>query len=168
MLRETPGAVLLSPLALGSIALIAGNDLWLKRQHPGFVSGKLSDVGLCILLPLVIAAALEWAQVLLRRPITPHATFACLLAATYFVLVKTYAPATHAHLAILTHLVPAHRFRAVTDPTDLLALPFVLLAYRAQKAINRGETAWFSSASRADRRAARWGAARRAGYASRL
>ncbi len=141
MPRETPGAVLLSPLALGSIALIVANDLWLKRQHPGFVSGKLSDVGLCILLPLVIAATIEWTQALLRRPLAPHATFACLLAATYFVLVKTYAPATHAHLALLSYLVPTHRFRAVTDPTDLLALPFMWLAYRAQKPTKRRETA---------------------------
>lgn len=141
MLRETPGRALLSPLALGSVALIVGNDLWLKRQHPGFLSGKLSDVGLCILLPLVIAAAIEWTQALLRRPQVPHATFACLLAATYFVLLKTYPPATHAHLALLSHLVPKHRFRAVTDPTDLLALPFMWLAYRAQRATKRPETA---------------------------
>lgn len=141
MLRRTPGAVLLSPLALGSVALIVGNDLWLKRQHPGFWSGKLSDVGLCILLPLVIAAAIEWAQALLRRPLAPHAAFACLVAATYFVLVKTYAPATQAHLALLSHLVPSHRFSAVTDPSDLLALPFMGLAYRAQKATKRPETA---------------------------
>lgn len=125
-------SVLLSPTALASAALIVVNDAWLKRSHAGFLSGKLSDVGLSVLLPLVVLAVLEELPAL-RRAAHRH-LLACGIALGYFVLVKCVPAATHLHVAALSALVPGVRFRAVTDPTDLVCLPAALLAVRAMRA----------------------------------
>jgi hypothetical protein len=123
-------------MAFGSAALVVFNDLWLKRHHPGVWSGKLSDVGLCVFLPLFIAAALEygalgWARVTRRPSALPRVDLlACAVAVVYFTAIKAWPAATHAHVAWLSALVPRWRFRAVTDPTDLLCLPAVVLAWR--------------------------------------
>ena len=123
------------PIAFGSALLVVWNDLWLKRQHPGVWSGKLSDVGLCIFLPLFLAAALQygaagWALVTRR----PRAAWrldiaACVIAASYFTAIKIWPAATHAHVAWLTAVVPHAKFRAITDPTDLLCLPAIAVAW---------------------------------------
>lgn len=139
-----PGVALLSPTAALAGLLIVVNDLWLKRSHPSWLSGKLSDVGLCVLLPLATVAALEWMRApctfLVRRMRGTEATSApppvtldwlgCAIAAGYFVAVKIWPWATQAHVAWLAALFPRLRFAAVTDPSDLLALPCMLLAWR--------------------------------------
>lgn len=138
------GAALLSPTAALAGLLIVVNDLWLKRFHPSWLSGKLSDVGLCILLPLATVAALEWLRasymLLTRRirgvdaaPAPPPVALdrlGCVIAAGYFVAVKIWPWATQAHVAWLAALFPRLRFAAVTDPSDLLTLPCMLLAWR--------------------------------------
>lgn len=126
-----PGAVLLSPIALASAALIAWNDLWLKRHHPGILSGKLSDIGLCIFLPIFIAAALEWSAHLVGRRAPRASSIACAIAAFYFSAIKVWPVATHAHVAWLSLVVPRWHFRAVTDPTDLVCLPAIAIAWWA-------------------------------------
>ena len=127
-----PGAALLSPAALGSAALIIANDLWLKRQHPGLVSGKLSDLGLCIFLPLFLAAVIEWTLHVLGRRVAVNVS-ACILAASYFAAVKVFPAATRAHVEWLSLLVPRWHFRAVTDPTDLVCLPAIAVAWWTMK-----------------------------------
>jgi hypothetical protein len=124
----TPGAALLSPVAFASLAVILTNDLWLKRQHPGLLSGKLSDLGLCVFLPLFVAAVIEWAVLLLGSRVRVTA-LPCALAALYFVAIKVWPSATHAHVAGLSLLVPRWHFRAVTDPPDLVCLPALALAW---------------------------------------
>lgn len=124
----TPGAALLTPVAIASALLVAWNDLWLKRHAPGLVSGKLSDVGLCVFLPLFIAAALEWLGLLAGRRVRARSS-ACAIAAAYFTLIKVWPVATHAHVAWLSVLVPSWHFRATTDPTDLLCLPAMVIAW---------------------------------------
>jgi hypothetical protein len=139
---SVPGAALISPAAFASAVLIVWNDLWLKRQHPGVLSGKLSDIGICIFLPLLIAAVLEWADagrsVVDRRArrIPPmHVQIAaCAITIVYFAAIKSCPLATHAHVAWLSAIAPGWRFRAVTDPTDLLCLPAVIVAWRALSA----------------------------------
>ena len=99
------------------------------------MSGKLSDVGLCFLFPVLIAAALEWALYLvtIRRRFTPRPGLyagSAWLAAAYFVLIKAFPAGARLHVEILSALVPSHRFVAVADPTDLVCLPLVAVAYR--------------------------------------
>lgn len=133
--RLIPAEFLLRPEPAAAALLIAFNDFWLKPHHAGVVSGKLSDVGLCFLFPLVIAAVLEWTLRLLtpRKPFAPPRALyvgSVTLAAGYFVLIKALPEGARLHVAVLTSLVPSHRFLAVADPTDLVCLPLMVIAYR--------------------------------------
>ena len=130
MTREMPGAVLLSPAAVASAIVVLVNDLWLKRVHPGVLSGKLSDLALCVFFPLFLFAVFEWAGAVSRRLRIERAdVVACFVAGAYFAAIKAWPAATHAHVAWLSALVPGWRFRAVSDPTDLLCLPAMALAW---------------------------------------
>jgi len=134
--RRVPGELLLRPAPLVAAAVIAFNDFCLKPRHPGVLSGKLSDIGLCFFFPVFLAAVLEWAAWLLvdlprSRPLVVrsglhHAGAA--FGALYFVLIKLFPAGARAHVAWLTALVPGKHFRAIADPTDLLCLPIVGLA----------------------------------------
>jgi hypothetical protein len=92
------------------------------------VTGKLSDVAGLIVFPLV-ACALVRAFVRVR----PERVLAAAIAATMigFALVKLWPPATHACAvamgALQAPLSPSP-VMIVRDPTDLLALPFALVA----------------------------------------
>jgi hypothetical protein len=142
---------LLSLPALGAVALLAFNDLWLKRWHPGVVSGKLSDVALVVLMPLAAVALLEWASVLARKgallPSRHLDTVGTLVALAYFVAVKAWPTATELHLRALGALLPRWHYRAVTDPTDLACLPFALVAWGWLRARRRAATALAPAAS---------------------
>ena len=113
---------LLHPIALGSIALLLINDHYLKLHHPSWVTGKLSDVAGLVFFPLLLAAIVR-----------VRVETAAVATAIVFALVKTVPAATEIYrhglglvqLAIGGDGTPVE---AVTDPSDLLALPFVLLA----------------------------------------
>ena len=61
MSRDRRGlAALVHPVALVALAAWIANDHFLKRLHPGLVSGKLSDVACLIVVPLLAIAA--WAS----------------------------------------------------------------------------------------------------------
>jgi hypothetical protein len=129
---------LLGAAPLGAALLVAFNDFWLKRHHPGIMSGKLSDVGLCFFFPLLVAAATEWVLWLVAALTKPQQALpqwtlyaaSCWFSAAYFTAIKLFDGGAKLHVELLSALLPAHRFRAVADPTDLLCLPIVWLAYR--------------------------------------
>lgn len=135
--RPVPGDILLHAAPLGAALLVAFNDFFLKPRHPGFVSGKLSDVGLCFFFPVFIAAVLEWADWLFvdlprSRPFVRRRGLlraGVVLGALYFIAIKLVPAAADAHAGALHALVPGRRFRAVADPTDLWCLPMVGLAW---------------------------------------
>ncbi len=132
---------LLRPTALLAIALLVINDHVLKAQVPGLVTGKLSDVAGLIFFPLLLAALAE--QVGLRggRAAVIAAAIATGLA---FAAIKLWAPAADLYrlgLAALqwpfraiaaavtdTALPSLGRVQLVQDPTDLLALPALLVS----------------------------------------
>lgn len=116
---------LLHPIALASIALLLVNDHYLKSEYPSWFTGKLSDVAGLVVFPLVLAA-------LTRMPVA----WAAAATAIVFALVKVVPAATDAYrhaLGVLQILIggDGRPVEAVTDPTDLVALPFVLLAISA-------------------------------------
>jgi hypothetical protein len=116
---------LFAPLPLAAVALLALNDHVLKARFPGPVTGKLSDVAGCFVLPLFLSAALSFAvpgRARLRIAVGAIATV------VLFASVKLW-PAAAAFVAAALSL-GAGRSRIVCDPTDLAALPLVALAVR--------------------------------------
>lgn len=148
---RAPGALLLSPTALVALLTLVVNDQLLKRVCPGVLSGKLSDVAGMILFPLVLHAAAELAAARAGRPLSMRASFRTLTALVVatmlgFTLVELTAFGDTAYrvglgalqwpfqavLRLLTGSgLPSLRpVSATPDVTDLLALPFGLIALR--------------------------------------
>jgi hypothetical protein len=146
---RTPGALLLHPLALGALFVLLLNDQVLKRVSPGALSGKLSDAAGMVLFPLVLHAIVELGAAKIGRALSERRSFRALLAlvgATWvgFTLVEMTAFGDVLYRVGLGALqwpfrallklasgagVPSLRPVAATpDPTDLLTLPFGLLA----------------------------------------
>ena len=137
---DVPGAALLGLWPAVAAAALAFNVFYLRRHHRGLLSGKLSDFAINFLLPIALVSAAEWSLALLRlfRPrVEPRLGplgigIACLVSASYFAVLKTWPPFTHAHRALLSILdIPfggGRSFRNLADPTDLIALVMVPLA----------------------------------------
>ncbi|MEO1271890.1 MAG: hypothetical protein AAFX99_27665 [Myxococcota bacterium] len=132
-----PGRYLLHPYVLAAIVLIIVNDAVLKPHYPGLLSGKLSDVGLCFLLPVFLTSAVEWASwgwaTLRRETWSPsgwvvHAA-SCGVTVGYFSALQLWPAFVEFHLAMLRTLVPGQNFVVTMDPWDLVTLPMTGLAW---------------------------------------
>jgi len=129
-----PGACLLRPLPLLAAAVVASNDLWLKPQNPGgWLEGKLSDLGICLLLPVVLVSLWEWAHYALRGARSPASAAvklaACGITAAYFTMLQLWPAFGELHMRLLARVAPFINHTLYRDPTDLLALVMVPLAY---------------------------------------
>jgi len=117
-----PARALLHPLWWIALVLWVVNDHWLKGRGllPGAVTGKLSDLAGLIVAPVLLAALLD-----ARRRSSAVACFA--VVAAWFVAINTSAGAAAAweQLAAAVAL-PWH---GTCDPTDLLALPAIVLGW---------------------------------------
>ncbi len=157
-LDDTPrtAELLLHPLILAAIALMLLNDHVLKQHFGGWVTGKLSDVAGLSYFPVWLYALCiclmpnRWLSPQRRIRVLWLGTVATALA---FIAIKTMAAATEVYCVALAALQwpiravfewistatlpPLIPVSAVTDPTDLLALPFVIvgivLARRAHR-----------------------------------
>jgi hypothetical protein len=118
-----------SPLPLAAVALLAANDHLLKRAWPGAVTGKLSDLAGCFVLPLFVSAALAVAT-----PWPARRRLAVGAAATvlFFGALKL-SPAVAGAVALALDAVWRPFGGAggpiAADPTDLVALPLALVAF---------------------------------------
>lgn len=131
---DVPGAGLLHPVALLALGLLIVNDRLLKHSHPGWLTGKLSDVsGLCF-FPLLLLAMVEWCRFAagVRRWHTPRwgAPAAALTTGLMFSLINLSPVAGGAYvraLRALWRLLGQHGMAASVahwvDPGDLIALP---------------------------------------------
>lgn len=122
------------PVGIAAVATLVLNDHVLKHAYPGLVTGKLSDIAGMIFFPLLLAC-------FGRRRIV----LACFATAIVFTLVKTAPwandlyrvtwgamqwPFRAAHAWVAHREAPGlARVVLVRDPSDLLAVPFVLVAY---------------------------------------
>jgi hypothetical protein len=125
--RRPPGAALAwagHPGTLLGLLLLVVNDHLLKREWPGPVTGKLSDVAGMLVAPPLLAVALALTR---RRSSDRQAAVALALTGAGFLLAKTSAAGarTASQLWSLTG-VPT---RILADPTDLLALPVLAVAW---------------------------------------
>jgi hypothetical protein len=136
-----PGIRLVSIKPLFAATLIAFNVFYLRRFHPGFVSGKLSDLGINFFLPVLLFSISEWVKFGLclarRRRFTPLGRRTALVSTgvsvAYFVCLKIMPAFTGWHIALLRVLAvpfPMNtNFRNLTDPTDLVTLAVAPLAF---------------------------------------
>jgi hypothetical protein len=148
-LSAVPGDGLLHPLVLAAIGLLLVNDHVLKAAWPGLVTGKLSDFAGLLFFPLFLQAAAEVGGALAGRPLVANQrVLAVAIAATAaaFIAIQLWPVAAEAyavslgHLQWLAGLLPSTlagapigsptRVLVTADPSDLLALPMLLVAYR--------------------------------------
>ncbi len=143
----TAGDALLHPLAVGALCLLVLNDHFLKAAWPGLVTGKLSDVAGLAFFPILLVSGFELALRAIRRwhgPDVRVLVLAVLVSTAGFVVIKTL-PSTTAifgwTLGLAQWLLglpiqtvaglppaPLRPVVVVADPTDLIALPAMVLA----------------------------------------
>lgn len=156
MTRErAPGTALLHPLAVLSLLVLVANDHWLKHAHPGVLSGKLSGFAAVFLLPLFLHALFELSyRTFTAQPPTARATnralgtclvLTCLIYAPPELWPSAEAAYRHALGAlqwpfrILWSLARGEApaafapVRATADPSDLVALIMLWVAWRVAR-----------------------------------
>jgi hypothetical protein len=142
----------LHPIALVAAAVLLVNDWVLKPSSaPGWLTGKLSDVAGLAFAPLALTALAGlalWVAGRLGARVDPWLTprrLVLAVAATgaVFALVKLSPAAAARAATVFGWITPGAR--VVADPTDLLALPALAIAWW----IGRAELAWIYAA-RAD------------------
>lgn len=120
---------LAAPLPLAAVALVAVNDHVLKARWPGLVTGKLSDLAGCFVLPLFVSAVLAlttgW-----RPRVRLGAGVAFTLASfSALKLSPLAASAVAGALRLAWAPLGVAGGPIVADPTDLVALPLVAAAW---------------------------------------
>lgn len=143
-------APLAHPVTVACFALLLVNDHWLKPDHPGWLSGKLSDVAFMVLAPLWLFAV--WSRLVSRRDRAPsggsrrRALSTCvLLIGVTLVLMETtlwgdwlyryglgalqFPFRAFANWALHSAWPEFLPVQATRDVTDLFCLPFLAVAY---------------------------------------
>ena len=117
---------LLHPIALLAIAVLLANDHWWKAACPSWWTGKLSDFAGLTFFPMLLGLGLEALRVPGRRAVL----VSVLATSLVFTLVKCWPSATdlYRHCLGLLQSGGWQPVDAVTDPTDLIALPCAAFA----------------------------------------
>ncbi|HET9957217.1 MAG TPA: hypothetical protein VFQ61_22120 [Polyangiaceae bacterium] len=148
---STPGGGLIHPIALLSLVGLIVNDHYLKAAMPGVFTGKFSDVCGLVLMPLWLQTAWELWPGRGLNPTRFRATSNRILGisvgvtAIAYSAVELWSPAEFTYryglgavqwpwfaiTAVLERspLPPLQPVRATADPSDLLALPALALAW---------------------------------------
>ena len=152
---RTPGDLLFHPVALAALALVVLNDQVLKVRYPSAFTGKLSDLVGLIYFPLFVVATFEALRWLLRRrpwQLGPRSVISvAITVGIAFTLIKLWSPAAdfyREHLGLLLWpgyalgdllhgkgIVRVRVVGLVQDPTDLIALPMLLLTVWVAKRV---------------------------------
>lgn len=142
---------LLAPVPLIALAVVAANDWWWKPTGalPAWATGKLSDVAGAIALPLVLTGVGDlMARGLARCGARLDGTLrrwklAAACAATACAMVATKLSPT---VAAAVARAMGDGARIVADPSDLLALPAIAVAWwhgrRTLARVPYGRVAW--------------------------
>jgi hypothetical protein len=122
------------PVALVAVLVLIVNDWVLKRQLPGSLTGKLSDIAGLAFAPIALSAALGLVLVALVRlgvrvdpSLTRRRLVACIIATgASFAAVKLSPDAAAIAIRMMSVVRPAN---IALDRTDLLTLPALAIAY---------------------------------------
>lgn len=129
-----------APLPLASVALLALNDHVLKRAFGNAVTGKLSDVAVCFMLPLFVSACLGVVTPLSLRV---RLWTGAILTITAFTALEIHGPSAAAFARFLPLVARPlgidGAVRLTEDWTDLLCLPlsFAAVAYGLRRGAAR-------------------------------
>jgi hypothetical protein len=124
------GDGLLHPVPLAAIAILIVNDHILKAVAPGLLTGKLSDIAGLVFFPLLLQASWEVAvgvagtnRLAERRVLVVAIAVTALL----FCSIKVIPAAND----LISRLLGVFGTAVISlDPTDLIALPALLVALR--------------------------------------
>lgn len=135
-MRLPPFPEFFAPLPLAAVVVMALNDHLWKAQFHNALTGKLSDIAGCFFLPLFVSAVLATVT---RLPLSTRLGIGAGATALFFLVLKTSQPAADVicgAMDVVGRLVATNCGRILADPTDLVALPFTLLAvaYGARRA----------------------------------
>lgn len=120
-------AWLAHPMTLVALVLLVVNDHVGKRAHPGMVTGKLSDVGGLVVAPPLLAMVM----VLLVPRLRGQTAAVVAVVATGAGFATVQLSPTVAEVASQAWSVVAGPSRLYADPTDLIALPALAVAWWA-------------------------------------
>ncbi|MBT3223204.1 MAG: hypothetical protein HN348_29370 [Proteobacteria bacterium] len=148
MSQPVPAGGLFHPVPVIAVALLLLNDHWLKAAHPSWMTGKLSDVAGMVFFPLMLQALWEMVASRFQSPFKPSKKvllWCVVLTALVFGSIQLFPwaadgyrwglgmiqwPFWAARALVSGSGVPALAPVAhVADPTDLVALPGVLIAW---------------------------------------
>lgn len=115
------------PASLVSIGLLILNDHLLKVLAPSWLTGKLSDFAGLFFFPFLLAVGLG--GVFQRASLKTIGALAIGVTAVWFALIKTTTLGNTLTEEMLTRLLGAP-VQIVLDPTDLIALPVLILTWR--------------------------------------
>ena len=132
------------PVSLSAMALMAVNDHFLKGMQsiPGWFTGKLSDICGMIFFPLFLTALFDTllyalhlltGETFYSRVFPPYTLsrrrllIAVVAVAVGFSVLQVLPQAVHVYSGF--HRLVGISVRVTQDPTDLLALPFLGVAY---------------------------------------
>ena len=146
--EPVPADGLLHPVALAGLAILLLNDHVLKVNAPSPMTGILSGLAGILIFPLILQAGWEMVATSWGRWNGPNVSvigLACLATGIGYAGVEIYPPAADAYSygmgalqwpasAVMTllgdrQLPPLVPVLAVSDPYDLLALPFLAIPW---------------------------------------
>lgn len=126
-----------SVVPLGAVVLLWLNDTFLKARFHNALTGKLSDLAGCFVLPLFVAVLL----VPLGWSLRVRVGFGALFTTLFFAAIKTFDGAARTTASTLqwvtTSLGVEGAHRLLADRTDLVALAMVPLALLFAHAVHR-------------------------------
>ena len=115
------------PLSMGAILLLLLNDHLLRQTRPSWWTGKIGDFAWLLFAPFVLAALLAWLiPPLLANQEKAVGWLAFSLTGLEFALVNLFSP-FHALTVRGLEALLGWEVKLWRDPTDLLALPMLLI-----------------------------------------
>jgi hypothetical protein len=126
---DTSLRCLVHPATLSCVLLLLLNDHVLKAAAPSWITGKLSDFAGLFFFPFLLAALLSVVLDRVRFPVAGAGMLAIGVTGVAFTLIKTTSWANTQILEFLSNGlgIPS---QILLDPTDLIALPVLLLTWR--------------------------------------